>query len=169
MQLRNNNALSTVDYKGTVVGHQRHFAKINLLFANVFNRLGCTRRLFVINNQANFNAQWRCVCLTTYLAFFNIEYRRTQSITDVFQRRIARVADNREDCLKRCMQTNVIALFYRLAFLQKLAVGVNLDRQKIRHIQNTGTLTKIFTNTLFFRERIGHSRLPLVVAVLGIA
>ena len=51
MQLRNDNALSPINNKGTVICHQRDFAEVDFLLADIFNRL--VSRFFIIDNQAN--------------------------------------------------------------------------------------------------------------------
>ncbi len=51
MELGNNNALGTVNNKGTVLGHQGHFAHVDFLLFDVLDRL--VGRFLIINDQAD--------------------------------------------------------------------------------------------------------------------
>ncbi|ETC89470.1 hypothetical protein XHC_0993 [Xanthomonas hortorum pv. carotae str. M081] len=152
VQLREDHALGAVDDEGTVVGHQRDFAQIDLLLLHVLDGLG--RRLAVVDHQAHGHAQRRAVAHATLTAFTLVKHRLTQLVTDVFQRGVAAVAGNREHRLQRCVQTEVLALVLLHVFLQEFAVGVHLDRKQERHFENRALLTEILADTLFFGERI---------------
>ena len=81
MQLRNNNALSTVYHKGAVFCHERYLAHVNVLLFNVFYRFG--GRLLIVNNQSHFHPQCTGVGGATQDAFINVKYGLTQFVTDV--------------------------------------------------------------------------------------
>ena len=57
MQLRYDNPLSTVNDKGTVLGHEWNFTHVDFLFFDVFDRT--FRGFALIDDQAQFHAQ-RC-------------------------------------------------------------------------------------------------------------
>ncbi len=71
MKLRNNDALSTVDDEGTVVGHQRDFTKENFLFFDVANSLS-TRFILVVHGQANGDFEWSSVRHATLFALRHV-------------------------------------------------------------------------------------------------
>ncbi len=83
VQLGNDHALSTIDHKGTVIGHERNFTHVHFLFFNVFNRL--VGRLTIINDQANFNAQRYCVSHTAQNTFTYIECRFAKVVAYIFK------------------------------------------------------------------------------------
>ncbi len=83
MKLRNNDTLDAVNHKSTVFGHERNFAHVNFLLFYIFDCL--IRRIFVVNDQPHFNAQWNRVGDATQLTLFNVKCWFTQTITDVFE------------------------------------------------------------------------------------
>ena len=153
VQLRNDNTLSTVDNKGTVVGHERNFAHVHFLFFDVFN--GAFRRFALVDHQTQFYAQRCGVSHATNLTFLNIKHRFAQAVADVLQLRITAVAFNREYGTESCFQT---ILTFRI-LLDKLLERVKLDRKEIRYVQNLRTFTKILTNTFFLGIGVNH-RVP---------
>ena len=153
MQLRNDNTLSTVDNKGTVVGHERNFAHVDFLFFNVFN--GAFRRFALVDHQTQFYAQRCGIGHATDLTFLNVKHRFAKTVADVLQLGITAIALNREYGTEGGFQT---ILPLRI-LLDKLLKRVKLDRKEIRHIQNLWTFTKILTNTFFLGIGVNH-RVP---------
>jgi len=152
VQLGNDDALGTVDDKGTVVGHQRHFTEIDLLFANVLDGLGRAARFLVIDDQAHEYANRRGVGQAAHLALFDVEYGRAKAVAHVLEGSIARVTHNREYRLECRVQTNGLTIVDRLVRLQELVVRIHLDRQQIRHVQDRRTLAKVLANSLLLSE-----------------
>ncbi len=83
MQLGHDDTLGTIDHKGTVFGHQGHFAHVDLLFTDILD--GATGFL-VINDQTNPYAQRRSVGGTTNSTFFYIKNRLAELIAGILQR-----------------------------------------------------------------------------------
>jgi hypothetical protein len=54
------------------------------------------------------------------------------------------------------MQAAIRTMIARDGFLQKLAIGVGLDRQQRRHVEHDGTLAEILADALLFGEGITH-------------
>ncbi len=152
VQLRDDHALGAVDDEGAVIGHQRHFTEIDFLLANVLDRLRVTARFLVVNDQANQHADRRRVGQAAHLALLDVEHRLAEAVAHVFERRVARVADDREYRLERGVQTDVLALFDRLVGLQELVVRIDLDRQQVRHVQDRRTLAEVLADSLFLSE-----------------
>ena len=73
-----------------------------------------------------------------------LEHGFAEPVADVFERCVARVADDRENRVKSRMQTDIAALAFRHVFLQELLVGIKLDRQQIWHVQDGRTFAKVF-------------------------
>ena len=150
VQLRNDNTLSTVDNKGTVVCHERYFAHVDFLFFNVF--YGAFRRFALVDHQAQFYAQRCGIGHATDLTFLNVKHRFAKAVADVLQLGITAVALNREYGTESSFQT---ILPFRI-LLDKFLKRVKLDRKEIRYIQNLWTFTKILTNTFFLGIGVNH-------------
>ena len=153
MQLGNDNTLSTVDNKGTVVGHERNFAHVDFLFFNVFN--GAFRRFALVDHQTQFHAQRSRIGYATNLTLFNVKYGFAKTVTDILQFRVAAIALDREHGTECRFQT---ILAFRI-LLDKLLERVKLDRKEIWNVQNLWTFTKILTNTFFLGIGVNH-RVP---------
>src|SRR5690606_35096293 len=95
VQLRNNDALGTVDDEGTVFGHERNFAHVHFLFLDFAN--GGPAGFSVHQHQAHLGAQGRGVGQAALLAFLDVEYRIAQGIADKLESSHAIVAHNREN------------------------------------------------------------------------
>jgi hypothetical protein len=108
VELGNNNTLGTIDNEGTVLGHQGHFAHVDFLLFNVLDRL--VGRFLIVNDKADLHPQRRCIGYAPKLAFLDIKNRLANTITDVFERGIARVTDNREYGFECCVKTGSPAL-----------------------------------------------------------
>ena len=83
MQLRHDNPFGTVDDKRTTFGHQRDFAQIDILFADVLDHLGASRCITIVNDQTHFHAQRCAIAQTANLAFANIESRFAEVVIHV--------------------------------------------------------------------------------------
>ena len=165
MQLRHDDALGTIDDEGAVVGHERQFAHVDFLLLDVLDLLGARRGLLVIDDQTHQHAQRCCVSCATQLTLALIEHRLAKAVVDILERRVARVADDRENRLERGVQAEVVALIWLLIGLQEPAVGLDLRCQQERHLQNAGALAKVFADAFLFGERIGHACLPSTRAI----
>ena len=156
VQLRDDDALGAVDDEGAVVGHQRQVAEVDLLLAHVLDGLLGARGFLVEHDQAHLDAQRRGVGQAAQLAFLDVEDRLAEPVADVLERRVARVARDREYRPEGGMQTDVRAPGFADVRLQELPVGLELDREQVRNIQNPGLLAEILANALLFREGISH-------------
>ncbi len=162
VQLRHDDALGTVDDEGAVVGHQRDFAEVDLLLLHVLDRLG--GRFLVVDDQAHGHAQRRAVAHAALAALALVEHRLAQLVAHVLQGGIAAVAGDREHRLQRGVQAVVGALGRVNVLLQELAVGVDLDGEQERHLEDRALLAEILADALFFGVRIGrHGIFHLVV------
>ena len=89
VQLRNDYALGTIDDKGTVIGHQRHFTEIDLLFAYFFNWLRRAAGFLVINNKTHQHTNRSRKGQTAHLTFFNVKYWLAKAVAHIFKCRVA--------------------------------------------------------------------------------
>ena len=147
VQLGNDYTLGTVDYEGTVLSHQGDFTHVDFLLFDVLDRF--VRRFFVENDQAHFYPQRYGVSYTAQYAFFDIKCRFAQAITDVLQRSIAGVADDRENGFEGRMQAHVAELIFSRSRLQEFTIRIQLDGQEVRHIHDVRQLAKVLADTFF--------------------
>ena len=107
------------------------------------------RRFFVENDQTDFYPQRYGVRNATQHAFFDIKCRFAQAITDVLQRSIAGVADDRENGFEGRMQAHVAELIFGRSRLQEFTIRIQLDSQKVRDIHDVRQLAKVLADTFF--------------------
>jgi hypothetical protein len=98
---------------------------------------------------------------TAQLTFLHVEHRLAEPVADVLECRVARIAGNREYTLECGMQAAFRAGFFGRVGLQEAAIGIELDGQQIRHIQNSRLLAEILANALFLSEGVSHRLNPL--------
>src|SRR5690606_12460942 len=152
MQLGDDDALGAVDDEGAVVGHERDLAHVDLLLLHVLDRLGA--RLAVVDHQAHGDAQRGAVAQAAVAALALVEHRLAELVADVFQRGVAAVAADREHRLQRGVQALVLALGGVDVLLQELAVGVDLDGEQERHLEDRTALAEVLADALLLGERI---------------
>ena len=152
MQLADDHALGAVDDEGAVVGHQRQLAEIDLLLAHVLDRLLGAGGFLVVHHQAHLDAQRRRVGQAAQLALLDVEHRLAEPVVDVLEHRVAGVARDREHALEGRMQTGALPLILRDLRLQEAAVGVELDGQQIRHLENARLAAEILADALLLGE-----------------
>src|SRR5690606_35388919 len=152
VQLGNDDALGAVDDEGAVLGHERDLAHVHFLLLHVLDRLA--RRLAVVDHQAHGHAQRRAVAHAALAALALVEHRLAELVADVLQRGVAVVADDREHRLERGVQALVLALAGLDVRLQELAVGVDLDREQERHLEDRAALAEVLADALLLGERV---------------
>ena len=105
MQLRHDHALGAVDDEGAFVGHQRHFAHVDLLLFDFLDHFGLRcRGLAVINDELNAGAHCRREGQTTGLALAHVKSRLGQVVLNKLHLHKAVVRDDRESGFKRGLQ-----------------------------------------------------------------
>ena len=147
VELGDDNPLSTVDNKGTVLSHQGDFPHVDFLLFNIFNCF--VRGVAIIDDQANLDAQRGGVSHAAQLALLNIERRRTEAVADILKRCIAGEALNRKHGLECRVQTDLVTLVGRTILLEEVVIGIKLDRQQVRHIHHLGQFAEILADAFF--------------------
>ena len=156
VQLRDDDALGAVHHESTVVGHQRQFAEIDLLFTDILDGFVRTRGFLVVHHETHLHAQRRRVGEAAQLALLHVEARLAKAVGDVLQTRIARVAGDRENALEGRMQTHVRARFLGLVLLEELAVGIELDGEQVRRLEDAALLAVVLADALLRGEGVSH-------------
>ena len=169
VQLRHDHALGAVDHERAVVGHQRHFAEIDLLLADVLDLLLRARGFLVVDHQPHEHAQRRGIREAAQPALLDVEDGIAEAIAHVLERRVARVAHDREHAAKRRVQSHLGALGRRDFLLQELLIRIDLNRKEIGDAQDAWELPEILSNALLFSERIRHACCSDMFGDLGLA
>ena len=160
VQLGHDHALGAVDHEGAVLGHERQFAHVDFLLFHFLRAAVLDRRFLVIEREAHQHAQRRGIGEAAHDAFLHVERRLAELVLDIFQRRVARIARDREHRLEGRMQADVGPLLGSLVLLQELQVGFELDGQKIGDFQDARPFAKVLADAFLLGERISHLRVP---------
>ena len=75
VQLRHDHSLGAVDHERAVIGHERHFAQVDFLLADVLHGLGSATGLLVVDDEAHIDANRCRVGQPAHLAFLDVEHR----------------------------------------------------------------------------------------------
>ena len=164
VQLGDDDALGAVDDERAVVGHERQLAEIDLLLADVLDRLLGARRFLVEHDQAHLDAQRRRVGQPAQLALLDVEHRLAEPVAHVLEARVARIAHDREHAPERRVQPALLAAVLGGVRLQELAVGVELDGEQVGHLEDARPLAEILADALLLGEGICHCDQPLNVS-----
>src|SRR5690606_40944424 len=99
MQLGHHDTLGAVDDKGTTVCHQWDLSHVDFLLFDVLD--GLSRGFLVEKNQAHLYAQGNRISNAAQLAFFYIEDRLPEVVTDILQYCLPGITDNGKYRLER--------------------------------------------------------------------
>ncbi|MNT21206.1 hypothetical protein D3C72_1565360 [compost metagenome] len=161
VQLRDDHALGAVDDERTLVGHERHFAHVDLLFLHFLDHLRLRgRRLAVIDDELHLGAHGRGEGQTTGLALTHIERRLRQVVLEELHLDKTVVRDDREGSVERGLQAFDGAVLGGDAGLQERGVRVFLHLQQVGDFDDAVAVTETFSDALAFgvtvRGRLGH-------------
>ncbi len=90
------------------------------------------------------------------LALLDVENRLAEPVAHVLERRVPGVALDGKNRFERRMETFVLARLRLRVRLKKFAIGIDLNGQQKRRVQNTRTLSEILTNPLSLGKGITH-------------
>ncbi len=157
VQLRDDDALGTVDDERALVGHQGHFAHVDLLLLDFLDHLGLRgRRLTVIDDQLNLGAHGRGEGQTTGLALAHIESRLGEVVLDELHLHKTVVGDDGEGRVEGRLQAFDGAFFGGYICLQECGICIFLHLQQVRHFEHAVAAPEAFADSLAFGVRIGH-------------
>ena len=156
VELGDDHPLGAIDDERTVLGHEGDFPHVDLLLLDFLD--GLRGRLPVIDHELDGHAQRHRVGHAAQNAFLDVENRIAEAIAHILKRSVARITDDRKHRLERCMQAGFQPLSGRR--LQKPLVGLDLDREQIRHVHDLRELSEVLADALLFSERVRHQRLP---------
>jgi len=155
MQLRNDHTFCAVDHERTVVGHQRNFAEVNVLFLDFLDgRLG---RFAIHDDQTHARAQRGGKGDAALLTLDHIKRGLAQHVVDKLKSSVLVVRHNRENRSERCLQADVATGIRLHTELQEFRIGIDLRSQQERHFEHARPLRKALANTFLLSERVFHT------------
>ncbi len=156
VQLRHDHAFGAIDDEGAVLGHERHFAHVDLLLLDLLDHGGARRGFLVVDHEAQQHAQRRCIGHATDLAFLHVEHRLAQAVAHVLELDMTGIADDGEYRLKRRVQAQGVTPVRRLVRLQEIPIGRQLGLEQVRDVEDLGTLPEVLADTFLFGITEGH-------------
>ena len=124
MQLGDDNPFGAIDDEGSGIGHQGHFAHVDLLFANLLDPgldlLGL-EGVLVVDHQFDKHAQRRGISGAAQLTLTHIKFRVFETIADIFKLGVTRVTRNGEYRFECRLQSFVFTLLRSCSCLQEVA------------------------------------------------
>jgi len=151
VQLRHDHALGAVDDERALLGHERHFAHVDLLLFDFLDHLGLGGGgLTVINDELHTGTNSRGKGQTTGLALAHIERWLGQVVFDELHLDKTVVRDDGERSFKRCLQAFWRALTRCALSLQERGVGVLLHLQQIGNFQHAVAAAETLADALAF-------------------
>ncbi len=145
VQLRDDHALGAVDDEGAVVGHERHFAHVDLLLLDLLDGLGL-HGFTVVDDHLQLGAHGRRVRQAALLALARVERGLGHAVLDELHLDIAVVRDDRERVDERGLQALGFAFGRRHFLLQEGDVAVLLHRQQVGNVEHAVARAEAFAN-----------------------
>ena len=143
MKLAHDDPLGPVDDEGPVFGHERDLAKVDLLLLDVPDDLLLARPVGVEDDEPHHDFQGRRVGEALGDALLDVVAALADLVAHEFEGALpAEVADG-EDALEGPLQPEVPALIERRVLLQELLVGLQLDVDQVRDVDNLLDPTEI--------------------------
>eukprot|EP00042_Codosiga_hollandica_P059795 m.920339 g.920339 ORF g.920339 m.920339 type:complete len:594 (-) comp63583_c0_seq1:122-1903(-) len=154
VQLRHDDALGTVDDETAVVGHQGHFAHVDLLFLDLLDglRLG---RLTVIDDHLQARAHGGCVGQPPLLALTGVERRLGDVELEELHLDKTVVRNNRERREESRLKPFGLAFGGGHVLLQEGHVAVLLHGQQIGNVENALALAEALADPLALGIAVG--------------
>ena len=143
MQLAHDDALGAVDDEGAVLGHERDLAEVDLLLLDVPDDLLLARPVGVEDDEPHHDLQGRRVGQALGDALLDVVAALADLVADEFEGALpAEVADG-EDALEGPLEPDAAALLGLRVLLEKLLVGLHLDVDQVRDVDNLLDPTEI--------------------------
>ncbi|MCY1234438.1 hypothetical protein D9M72_470210 [compost metagenome] len=160
VHLRNDNALGAVDDEGTVVGHERHVAHVDVLFLDVLDRLCAGILVNIEHDQAQGHLERCRVGQIALTAFFDVELRLFEFVGNELEHRSAGEILDRENRLENGLKALVRASALGLFNHKKLVVGCLLNLDEVRHLRDFWNFTKklAYAPATVKRKGLSHRR-----------
>ena len=154
VQLRDDHALGAVDDERAVVGHQRHFAHVDLLLLDLLDGLGL-RRLAVVDDHLQLRAHRGGIGQPALLALPRVERRLGHVELDELHLDEPVVRHDRERGQEGGLQPFGLALLRGYVLLQEGDVRFLLHRQQIGNREHALPLAEALPDALLLGVAVG--------------
>ena len=155
MHLGNNNTFRAIDDEGTVVGHERHIAHVDILFLDVAHRTAAGFLIHIPNDQAQPHLERRGIGQPALDAFLNIIFRIFEFVLHELQATTPGEIINRKDRTEHFLQTRDGARIRKHFHLQEAFIGCALHINKVRHRRHFWQTPEALADPLTPGERLG--------------
>ena len=142
VQLAHDHAFGAVDDERAVVGHQGHFAHVDLLLLDLLDQLR-RMRFPVVDDHLQLRAHGGGKGQTALLAFAHVERRLRDVEFDELHLHKPVVGDDRERRQEGCLQPFGLAFGGWNVLLQERHVGFPLHREQVRNFRTLARLPKL--------------------------
>ena len=133
VKLADDNTLGAVDDEGTVVGHQRDFAEVDLLFLHVADGANACVLIEIPDDEPDADLDRRSIVHAARDALVDIILGLLEPVLDELKRAVLVVVLDGEDGLEDSLEADIFALRLGIG-LQELLVGALLDVDKVGNL-----------------------------------
>ena len=152
VQLGNDDALRAVYDKGPVVGHQRDFAEIDLLLLDVAYRTGTGVLGHIPDYQPHLHLHRGRERHPALVALFHVVLGRAKRIRNVLKRGCIAEVPDREDAAEHGLKAGVLACVYGGVELEESLVGIFLDVDEVRYVDDLVDLGEVLAQQGVIRD-----------------
>ncbi len=156
MQLTDNDTFSTIDDESAVFRHQWDFAEIDFLLLDVADRLYAGFLIDIPRDQPHLDLHRGGKSHPPLVALLDIVLRGAQRVFNILQGTGFTKIPDREYRTEDRFDADVLASGRRQIRLQETLIGILLDINQVRDIDNPLDFLKVFPKKLVIRNRISH-------------
>ena len=156
VQLADDDSFSPVNDEGSVFGHERDLAEIDLLLLDITNRLNPGLLVYIPGNQAHPDFDRGSKGHSALMTLVDVVFGCAKGVCNIFERTgLAEVA-NRKDRAKHGLEADVLSCRRGKLRLEETLVGILLDINEVGYVDDPLDLGKMFPQKLVIRDRISH-------------
>jgi hypothetical protein len=147
VQLAHHDALGTVDDEGAVLGHQRDFTEVDLLLLDVAHQTVAAVTTAVVDDQLDRDLDRRGEGHPALATLVDVVLRLLERVVDEDQLARAIEITNRKDATEDALQAHVLPHTRLDVRLQELLVGLHLNVDEVRNIDDAIDLSEALSNS----------------------
>jgi len=143
VELAHDDPLGAVDDEGAVFGHERDLAEVDLLLLDVPDDLLLARPVGVEDDEPHHDFQGRRIGQALGDALLDVVAALADLVAHELEGALPAEVADREDALEGPLETDAGALLGLHVLLQELLVGLHLDVDQVRDVDNLLDPTEI--------------------------
>ena len=156
VELTDDDPLGPVDHERTAIGEHGDLTEVDLLLLDVADRLYAGFLVDIPRDQPHLDLHRSGKSHAPLVAFLDIVFRRTERVVNILQGTGFTKIPDREYRSEDPFNADVLASGRRQIRLQETLVGILLDINQVRDIDNPLDFLKVFPKKLVIRNRISH-------------